>query len=128
MAVIDVEDVPVRTGATADWAAGTAPILGPGEIGIDSTTRELKVGDGSTAFADLSSLSPVMVTATLVGGAVTIADTKIKATSKVAVITKTLGTVTVASAFRKTVNAGVSLVITASQPTDTSVVEVLIWH
>lgn len=125
MAQPDVEEVALRTGVTADMAA---LVLGEGELGGDLTTKELKLGDGVTAFADLGSLTPVLVTATLVGGAVTITDAKIKATSKVAVITKTLGTVTVASAFRKTVNAGVSYTLTASQATDTSVIEVLVWH
>ena len=122
-------ELPVRTGLTADWAdAATRPTLAAGELGLDTQTGELKQGDGTTEFPDLASLTPVLVAATLVGGAVTVADTKIKATSKILAITKTLGTVTVASAFRKSINAGVSYTLTASQPTDTSVIDVRVWH
>lgn len=125
---IDVEEVAVRSGTTADWAATTAPVLADGELAVDKTTRELKIGDGTTAFPDLPSLTPVLVSATLVGGTVTVNDAKIKATSKILVITKTLGTVTAPSTFRKSITPGTSYTLTASQGTDTSTLDVLVWH
>jgi hypothetical protein len=51
---VDVEEVTVRSGTTAAWAAAGAPILGVGELRINLTTREVRVGDGVTAFAGLS--------------------------------------------------------------------------
>lgn len=125
MAQPDVEEVALRTGVTADMAS---LVLGEGEAGADLTTKELKLGDGATAFPDLSSLTPVLTTVTLVGGTKTTADTKIKATSKIVPVVKTLGTVTAAQAMKVTRNAGASFVIDSAAANDTSVVDVYIWH
>jgi hypothetical protein len=117
-------EVPTRSGTTADWAAATAPILGVGELGIDLTLGIVKIGDGTTAFAGLPTQGGGRVVtgvATLVGGTVTVAVPGVTATSTVHATTKTLGTVTVASAFRAVPSAN-QIILTASQPTDTSVV------
>jgi hypothetical protein len=50
---IDVEEVAVRSGTTAAWAAAGAPTLGNGELGIDLDTHEIRIGDGTSVFADL---------------------------------------------------------------------------
>jgi len=42
-----------RRGSTAQWSAAN-PILADGEIGYDSTTKQFKVGDGSTAWVSLA--------------------------------------------------------------------------
>lgn len=122
MAVVN-ERANVRSGNTADWAAG--PTLDPGEIGINTQTGELKLGDGATAFASLPAQGggrTLKGVATLAGGTVTVSGlTGVTANSVVQVTTKTLGTVTVASAFRAAPGTD-QVVITASQATDTSVV------
>jgi hypothetical protein len=51
---IDVEEVAVRSGTTAAWAAAGAPVLARGELGIDLDAGEVRIGDGASAFADLS--------------------------------------------------------------------------
>lgn len=123
-------EVPTRSGSTADWAASTAPILGVGEIGIDTDLGIVKIGDGATAFASLPSQAGGRVlrgTATLVGGTVTVSSlTGVTATSTVLAATRTLGTVTVASAIKCTAGSN-SVVFTASQPTDTSVIQYVIF-
>lgn len=122
--VVQRETVPVRSGTTAEWASG--PILDTGEIGIDLTTGTLKIGDGTTAFASLPTQgggNTRVGTATLVGGTVTVTGlTGITASAVVVAATKTLGTVTVASAFRCVAGTN-QIVFTASQPTDTSVIQ-----
>lgn len=50
---IDVEEVAVRSGTTAAWADAGAPTLGNGELGIDLDTHEVRIGDGTSVFADL---------------------------------------------------------------------------
>lgn len=50
-------EVSVRSGTTAEWAAAEAPVLGLGELGIDTTTGAVKIGDGATAFASLGDLA-----------------------------------------------------------------------
>lgn len=125
MAQPDVEEVPLRTGATADMAA---VVLAEGELGLDLTTRQLRVGDGTTAFADLSDLTPTHVDVVLVAGTKTTADTKIKATSRVVPVVHTLGTVAAPKTMRVTLNAGVSFVVTSEDATDTSTVRCLVWH
>lgn len=44
--------IQLRRGTTSDW--GTVnPVLATGEIGINTTTRQFKMGDGITAWTDL---------------------------------------------------------------------------
>lgn len=45
----------VKRGTTTDWASEVAP-LRAGELGYDTTTKEMKCGDGATAFASLPAL------------------------------------------------------------------------
>ena len=42
-----------RTDTAASWATAT-PVLLNGEIGFESDTRQLKIGDGSTAWSSLA--------------------------------------------------------------------------
>jgi hypothetical protein len=50
---VDVEQVAIRSGTTAAWAAAGAPILGSGELGIDIDTGDVRIGDGVNVFAAL---------------------------------------------------------------------------
>lgn len=122
-------EVPTRSGSTAEWAAATAPILGEGELGIDNDLDIIKIGDGTTAFPALPTFGGGRVlrgSATLVGGTVTVSGlTGVTATSTVVASTRTLGTVTVASAIKCTAGTN-SVVFTASQPTDTSVIQYVV--
>lgn len=52
---LEVEDVPLRSGTTAEWAA-SGLVLGRGELGVDITALQIKVGDGTHLFADLPAL------------------------------------------------------------------------
>ena len=45
----------IKRGSTTDWASEVAP-LRAGELGYDTTTKEMKCGDGATAFASLPAL------------------------------------------------------------------------
>lgn len=53
-------NIKLRRGTTAAWASA-APVLDAGEIGWDSSTRTVKVGDGSTAFPTLPGHAPSVV-------------------------------------------------------------------
>lgn len=125
---IDVEEVAVRSGTTAEWAAAAAPVLALGEVGIDNTTGEIKVGDGTTAFALLVGATPAKRSVTLVGGTKATADTRIRAGSVIVPVHHTLGTVAAAKVLTVTRSAGVSYTITSTDATDTSVLDVLIWY
>jgi len=50
-----------KRGTTVQWASSTVP-LRDGEIGIDTTLRRMKVGDGGTLFPDLGWASTDQVT------------------------------------------------------------------
>lgn len=43
--------IQLRRGATADWPAGL--VLDAGEVGVNTTTKQYKVGDGATAWSAL---------------------------------------------------------------------------
>jgi hypothetical protein len=45
--------IQVRRGSASDWS-GVNPILAAGELGVETDTRKIKVGDGSTAWNSLS--------------------------------------------------------------------------
>lgn len=45
--------IQVRRGSATDWS-GVNPILAAGELGVETDTRKIKVGDGSTAWNSLS--------------------------------------------------------------------------
>ncbi len=64
-----------------------------------------------------------MGVATLVGGTVVVSTTAVTANSRIFLTTQSLGTVAVASALAVTARTGAtSFTITASAPTDTSVI------
>ena len=50
--------IQLRRGTSAEWAA-TNPVLAQGEVGIDLTLREMRLGDGVTAWAGLTSIGAV---------------------------------------------------------------------
>lgn len=118
-----VSEVATRSGDTAAWAASDAPILGVGEVGVNTTTKQLKIGDGVTAFAALPTEGNVRVgRTTLVAGTKTVADTTVTATTLILAQHQTLGTVTAAKILTITRSAGVSFTITSTDNTDTSVI------
>lgn len=125
----------VRLGTTTEWADAdasdneAAPVLAIGEVGIDVTKGQIKVGDGSTAFASLRSLRPSKITlVTLSGGTATTADTSITAATVIIPVVKTLGTVAAAKVITVTRSVGVSFTLTSSDGTDTSVIQTIIYE
>ena len=48
--------IQVRRGTAADWTAAN-PTLAAGEVGFDTTSNKMKVGDGSTAWSSLAYIS-----------------------------------------------------------------------
>jgi len=60
-----------RRGSSAQWSAAN-PILADGEIGYDSTTKQMKVGDGVTAWNALAYATPSLATANTFAAAQTI--------------------------------------------------------
>ena len=52
--------IQLRRGTSAEWAAAN-PVLAQGEVGIDLTLGEMRLGDGVTAWAGLTSIGTAMV-------------------------------------------------------------------
>ena len=50
--------IQLRRGTSAEWAAAN-PVLAQGEVGIDLTLGEMRLGDGVTAWAGLTSIGAV---------------------------------------------------------------------
>lgn len=121
---IDVEEVAVRSGTTAQWAAADAPTLALGELGVNLTTGEVKVGNGSSAMSALPKSGGLRVgNATLSGGTATVSLASVTATTVIQLTPQVLGTVAVAKALAVTSRSvGVSFTITSADATDTSVV------
>lgn len=127
-------EVPVRSGTTAEWAdsnaadGAAAPVLGAGEIGVDTDKGEVRIGDGSTAFASLPRLAPVKAkgTATLVAGTKAVTITGLVAGDIVSATVRTLGTVTAPKALVAVASTD-TLTITSSDNTDTSVVNYVVY-
>lgn len=128
---VQIESVPLRSASSADWASqGT--ILGVGELGLDTTTGQLKAGNGTDTFAALpaGSAGGAKATgrATLVAGTVTVANANALTASNIFLTVQSLGTVTAPKAVAVTARSnGVSFTITSSDNTDTSVVAWQIW-
>lgn len=122
-------EVPTRSGTTADWAASNAPILGVGELGVNLTTGEVRIGDGATAFASLPRRDGVKArgTAVLVAGTkVTTGLTGVVAGDLVLATVRTLGTVTAAKALLAVAGTG-QVTITSADNTDTSTVAFVVY-
>lgn len=49
--------IQIRRDTTANWAAPTPPTLAEGEIGLDTTLKQIKIGDGSSNWTALPWLS-----------------------------------------------------------------------
>ena len=43
----------LRNDTAANWTAAN-PVLGQGEVGLETDTKKLKVGDGTTAWSQLN--------------------------------------------------------------------------
>jgi len=64
----------MRRGTTQQWtdAAGTTnAVLAAGEIGVDTTSKQLKVGDGSTTWASLPFFNSGTITEVIAGTGLT---------------------------------------------------------
>lgn len=123
------ETVSLRSGTTAEWAASTL-VLGVGELGLDLTTRDLRIGDGSTAFADLTPVGEVVSkgTATLVAGTVTVANTAVKADSIIMLTYQSIAGVSEAVGVGVSARvADTSFTILSNDNTDTSVIGYVIF-
>lgn len=116
-------EVATRSGTTAEWVASTI-VLGLGELGVDVTTGEVRVGNGVDQYEALRPVGNLRRgRATLVAGTVTVALASVTATTIVLLTAQALGTVTVAKPLAVTARSnGVSFTITSSDNTDTSVV------
>lgn len=121
-----VEAVALRSGTTADWAATDAPVLGQGELGLDTTVGDIKVGDGSTHFPSLVGTIGTVKSqgkATLATGVKVVNDAKVTTTCIILLTTQVLGTVAAPKAIAVTArSAGVSFTITSADNTDTSII------
>lgn len=51
-----IAQIQMRRGTSAEWAAAAPVILSAGEPGYDTTEKKMKVGDGSTEWANLDFL------------------------------------------------------------------------
>lgn len=54
-----IGEIRVRRGTSTEWTEMN-PVLGPGEPGYETDTRKVKFGDGSTPWAGLGYLTPVL--------------------------------------------------------------------
>ena len=45
--------IQVRRGTSTDWTS-VNPVLAAGELGVETNTRKIKVGDGTTAWSSLA--------------------------------------------------------------------------
>lgn len=128
------KELPIRSGTTVEWAdsdasdGAAAPILETGEVGVDTTTGQLAIGDGATAFAALARHYPIELVRgiVLVAGTKVTANTRITATTIIIPVYRTLGTVTAAKIITVSRSAGVSFTLTSTDNTDTSTLDVLL--
>ncbi len=104
-------------GTTADtnlYRSAANVLATDDDLSIVTAGKGLRVAEGSNAK---------MGVATLVGGTVVVSTTAVTANSRIFLTTQSLGTVAVASALAVTARtAATSFTITASAPTDTSVI------
>lgn len=49
--------IQIRRGTAADWTSNN-PVLSQGEFGLETDTKKIKIGDGTTAYTSLSYLVP----------------------------------------------------------------------
>ena len=127
-------EVSVRSGTTTEWAdtdasdGAAAPVLGLGEIGVDTTKGEVRIGDGATAFASLPRLAPVKAkgTATLVAGTKAVTITGLVAGDIAVASVRTLGTVAAPKPLVAVASTD-TLTITSSDNTDTSVINYVVY-
>lgn len=121
-------EVAIRSGTTADWAGSTL-VLGAGEIGINTTTGEMREGDGVGLWSTLATIGGRSGRATLVAGSKVVADTSVTANSVINLTAQQLGTVGTPQALAVTARvAGTSFTITSAGGTDTSVVGYTIYE
>lgn len=128
-------EVPTRSGTTAEWADadptdGTAaPVLGAGELGVNTDTGEIRIGDGVTAFGSLPRKDGVKArgTAVLVAGTKVVTGLTGVAVGDIVLAThRTLGTVTAAKPVLALAGAN-QITITSADNTDTSTVQFVVF-
>jgi len=108
------------SGGSTKITINTTAVVGvqlQGNLALTQAGRGLQIKTGTNQMAG---------TATLVGGTVTIANANVTANTVCLMTVKTLGTVTAPQALRAVATAGVNVVITSADPTDTSVVQYML--
>jgi hypothetical protein len=132
---MSIHTVSVRAGTAAEWAdldatdGAAAPILGDGELAVVTDTDEVRVGDGSTAFATLPAhlKAKARGTATLVGGTKNVTGLTGVAAGDILIATvRSLGTVAVAKAILAVAGTN-QITVTSADGTDTSVVQFVVF-
>lgn len=125
----DVEEIALRSGTTADWTGGSAPVLDVGEVGLNLTTGEMKFGDGTTAWSSLRSVRGASGYATLVAGTKVVNEPSVTSTAVIQLSIQSLGTVSTPQAIGVTSRVnGTSFTITSAGGTDTSVIGYTIFQ
>jgi len=121
-----------KRGTAAEWAAAN-PTLQDGEYVMESDTRRMKMGDGTTAYTALKYLIEQQptggaaatrgVSAAMVAGVTTISTTAVTANSIILLTTQTIGTVALPKGVGVTSRvAGTSFTVKSGDATDTSTV------
>jgi hypothetical protein len=118
---IETVAVNQRVGTAAEWAASSL-VLARGERGVNSDTGEVRVGDGTNTWTNLTSEGREG-TAVLVGGTVTVNRTDITAKTIAHATCQILGTVARPQGIgvHSRVN-GTSITFRSTDATDTSTI------
>lgn len=119
--------VKARRGTQAEWTAAN-PTLRHGEIAVETDTRRVKIGDGTTAWATLkytdqpisAGAAPTCGSATLAAGSKVVNTTAVTATSLIFVNGHNDGGGTEGNIRVSARVAGTSFTITSSEATDVS--------
>lgn len=124
---METETVPLRSGTSAEWAATTLT-LGLGELGVNTDTGEVRVGDGSSAWSALPRHDGAKArgTAVLVAGTKATTVAGVVAGDLVLATVRTLGTVTAPKAILAVASTD-TVTITSADNTDTSTVAFVVF-
>ncbi len=112
--------IQLRNDTAANWTLAN-PTLGPGEIGVETDTLKIKVGNGNTTWTSLPylGLSSTLGTATLVGGTATVANTAVVSRSLI-FLTCQVPSGVAGALYVTSKTAGVGFSVASTSTTDTS--------
>ena len=125
---IENEDIDVRSGTTAEWAASTL-VAGRGELLVNVDNGEVRVGDGTNTYANLKRHDGAIArgNTTLVAGTKNVTSlTGVATGDLVFAQVRTLGTVTAPKTLVAVAGTD-QITITSSDNTDTSVVNYVVF-